>query len=572
MELLYRTLPAIAFALLVALWAGGRAQRVGVPRVTAYLLVGMVLGPHLLGGVAEAGKWPPILALGEDPVGVLDLFEHVALGFIIFRVGCEFRFTALRKSGPKIALLSAAELGVTGVCLFVVVWVFTGDLALSVLAPLLATASAPSATLLTLREVEADGPSSRTLIQLVGLNNLVTLLAFPVVLAFSLGAGEPGPATLQAIGALAGGSVIGLVAAILTESWTSARERTVLGVMLVFACLGLAYAIDEHPTGPAMLACFGAGVALVNSSPHADRMNAVLESAIYPLYVLFFLGAGAELHLESLAQLGVLGCAFILARTIGKVLGTRLGLRLARWEEAAPRTLGAGLLCQAGVALGLVAALERQAPEQTADLCKVALASVVFFELVGPYLTRRTVVQAGEVKLANLMKPARHPGVVREVAGELVRNLGVRTWRGDGSDEGLTVRHVMRRAAGVARANTPFAQVLALVSEAGSDVLPVTDHAGNLIGMISFADIKDILYDPTLRTLVIAEDLMQPLEEPVPPELPLRQALALMDSRRVHSVPVCEGRRLLGMLRRSDAYSTLHRQFKTEAQEPPSKS
>ncbi len=572
MDLFYATLPAIAIALLAGLWAGGQAQRVGIPRVTAYLVVGMLLGPHLLGRAAEGAAWARPLTIGSDSVGVLNLLEQVALGFILFRVGCEFRFAGLRRSGPKIALLSSAEILVTGACLFLAVWAITRDPLLAMLAPLLATASAPSATLLTLREVEAEGPSSRTLIQLVGLNNLVTLLAFPIVLAWTLSAGEPAQATGQALIALVGGAVIGLIAAVLTESWTSKRERTVLGVMLVFACLGLAFAIDTEPTGPAMLACFGAGVALVNSSPHADKMNEVLESAVYPLYVLFFIGAGAELHLESLAHLGLLGVAFIAARTVGKVLGTRLGLQLAGWQESAPRSLGTGLLCQAGVALGLVAALEQEAPERTVALRNVALASVVFFEFIGPYLTRRTVVKAGEVKLANLMKPVRHPGVVLEVVRELVRNLGVRTWRGDGSDEGLTVRHVMRRATGVARANTPFDQVLKLVGEIGSDLLPVTDEDGNLLGLISFNDIKDILYDPTLRTLVIAEDLMQPLSEPVGPDLPVRQALALMDSRHVHSVPVVEERRLLGMLKRSDVYATLHRAFKTEAKTSPSDS
>jgi Kef-type K+ transport system membrane component KefB/CBS domain-containing protein len=567
MDLFYSTLPAIAIALLVGLWAGGRAARLKIPRVTAYLLVGMVLGPHLLGKVAEGVPLWGSLTLGHDSLVPLGLLEQVALGFIIFRVGGEFSFAGLRRSGPRIALLALVEIVVTGGAVFLAVWGVTGDFLLATLAPLLATATAPSATLLTLREVEAEGASSSTLIQLVGINNLATLLAFPIVLAWAFGVGEPGHESAEAAIALVGGVLIGLLVAIATESWTSPRERTVLGVLLVFACLGLAYAIDAEPTGPAMLACFGAGVALSNSSPHADHMRDVLESAVYPLYVLFFIGAGAELHLESLAGVGVLGIAFIVARSAGKVFGTRLGLRLTGWREKLSPMLGTGLLCQAGVALGLVEALKQELPERSAALRDVVLAAVVFFELVGPYLTRRAVVKAGEVKLANIMKPARPQRIVREVAGELVRNLGVRTWRGDGSDQGLTVRHVMRRAPGVALANTPFDEVLKLVSESGSDLLPVTDTEGNLLGLISFNDIKDILYDQTLRTLVIADDLMQPATEPVPPELPLRQALALMDARHVHSMPVVDERKLVGMLRRKDVYSTLRRAFKTAEKE-----
>ena len=121
----------------------------------------------------------------------------------------------------------------------------------------------------------------------------------------------------------------------------------------------------------------------------------------------------------------------------------------------------------------------------------------------------------------------------------------------------------MRRAQEVARGNTPFDQVLKLVSEIGADLLPVCNDEGELLGVISFNDLKEIIYDPHLRTLVIAEDLMQPVLRPVPPDLPLRQALEQMDARHIHSVPVVEEGRLLGMLRRKDVYSTLHRAFKT---------
>lgn len=569
MDLFYGTLPAIAIALLVGLWVAGRAQGVGFPRVTAYLLTGMVLGPHVIGRFLSGPA--AHLALDAEAVEVLGFVKQVALGFILFRVGTEFRFTELRRSGPRILAISALEMGATVIAIFLAVWALTGDLVLASLAPILGTASAPSATLLTLREVEAEGRSSRTLIQLVGLDNLATLLAFPVLLALLYGAGTPGIATGQALVALVGGGTIGLVAAVLIESWTGPKERVTLGLFLVFGCLGLAQLLNDDPTGPAMLACFGAGLTLANASPHSDAMCGLLESAVYPLYVLFFIVAGAELHLESLLHLGLLGIAFIVARTLGKWLGVRLGLWLTRWGETMPMNLGSGLLCQAGVALGLIEALENFDIEGTEGLREVALASVVFFELVGPYLTRRCAVKAGEVKLANVMKHHEQTAVIREVTGELARNLGVSRWRGDASDHGLSVRHVMLRAQDKALANTPFEEVLKLVSEIGSDLLPVTDDHGTLLGVISFNDIKDIIYDPHLRNLVIAEDLMKPLEDPVGPEFPLRRALELMDARHVHSIPVVEKGRLIGMIKRKDAYSTLHRALRTARTEQEKK-
>ena len=128
----------------------------------------------------------------------------------------------------------------------------------------------------------------------------------------------------------------------------------------------------------------------------------------------------------------------------------------------------------------------------------------------------------------------------------------------------LAVAHVLRPAREVAQANLPFERVLKLLGDMGSDLLPVVDAAGELKGVISFADLQDILYDPHLRSLVIAEDLAQPVDDPMRMDTPLQDALARMDRTGVHSWPVVQDGRLVGMLRRRDCYATLHRAFAME--------
>ena len=126
----------------------------------------------------------------------------------------------------------------------------------------------------------------------------------------------------------------------------------------------------------------------------------------------------------------------------------------------------------------------------------------------------------------------------------------------------------MHRAPGTARANLTFDRVLKILGEVGSDLLAVVDETGGLVGVISFSDTKDILYDPHLRDLVIAEDLAQPVAEPLVPDLPLQEALKRLDDMHVHSWPVVEGGRLVGMLKRRDVYSTLHRAFASDPLPP----
>ena len=530
----------------------------GVPRVTVYLLVGLALGPHALLRWIETEGLLGRLLLGPATAGPLAAIEPLAIGFILFGIGAEFRFPTLRREGPRVLLLSATEIVATGLLAGLAVYAGTGDARLALIAPALAISSAPSATLVTLREVEADGPTSRNLLLLVGHNNLAALLLFPLLLALGFGLGHPGQATALAGAALVGGGGLGLLTAIWLESITGRRELVLLGILLVLAALALGRWLQPESAGLGMLACFAAGVALSNASPHAGSLFRYLENTVYPLYVLFFLGAGRDLHVEALGGAGVLGHLFVAARTLGKMGGASLGLRLAGWRERLPGALGGGLLCQAGIALGFVAVLEEVAPTQTAGLRQVVVASVVFFELVGPWMVRRVAVRAGEVKLANLVPHAEAtgPDALRWVLLEMRRNLGLLPGGATAVEGSPTVQHAMRRRPTVLPEALPFDQVLKALGETGAELLPVVDEAGRFKGVLSYEEVKNTLYDPALRGLVVAGDLTSPLE-PLEPDAPVGLALQRMDAHRVHSWPVVAEERLLGSVSRSDVYSLM---------------
>jgi Kef-type K+ transport system membrane component KefB/CBS domain-containing protein len=487
--------------------------------------------------------------------------KQLAVGFILFGVGAEFRFQTFREVGARIMGLSAAEIGLTGLLVGLAVGAGTGDWRLAVIAPALAISSAPSATLVTLREIEAEGPTSRSLILCVGINNLVALFLFPLLFAVAYGGSHPGQATAFALLALAVGGFIGIAAAVWLESITGRRELVLLGLLVVLASLGIVHWFDGGSTGLGMLTCFAAGVALTNGSPHSDELFRYVENTVYPLYVLFFIAAGRDLHLESVIQGGALGVLFIFARAAGKFFGARIGLHLTGWKDGVSPVFGAGLMCQAGIALGLVATLEQIAPDATAELRHVVVASVVVFELAGPWLTRQTVLAAGEVKLVNLLPHVETRGTeaLWWVFLELRRSLGM--LRSDAAlrHEGFTVHHAMKRRPRTVSESLPFERVLKALGESDAGLLPVVDTQDRFKGVISYEEVKNTLYYPALRDLVIADDLTSVVDDPLEPGSSLAMALEVMDRHRVHSWPVVEDQRLLGMVSRTDLYSLMRR-------------
>ena len=548
-------------ALLLSLAIGRVASRHGIPRVTVYLLVGLILGPHVGLALFTPGSIPAQFMLGADTEVPLRVLRELGVGFILFGIGAAFRFTTFREVGPRVLGLSAAEIGFTSVFVGGAVYAVTGDWRLAIIAPALAVSSAPSATLVTLREVEAEGPASRCLILCVGHNNLVALLAYPVLVSLAFGVGGAGGATLSALIALIGGGVIGFGAAVWLESITGRRELVLLGILVVLAALGIAHWGEAGGTGLGMLACFSAGLALANGSPHSGELFRYLENTVYPIYVLFFIAAGRDLHLEALAQGGLFAALFIAARTAGKLYGSYLGMRLTGLSSSLPPSLGSGLLCQAGIALGLVASLEAIAPAETAQLRQVVVASVVVFELIGPFLVRHVAVRAGEVTLANLLPHAEAKGTeaLRWVYLEFQRNLGLLKGDHFDRDSKTTVEHAMRRRPRYVSESLSFERVLKALGETGADLLPVIDHDAHFKGVISYEEVKNALYDPVLRDLVIAEDLTSRVDDALDPDASLAKALEVLDRHRVQSWPVVKERQLLGIVRRTDIYAMMRR-------------
>lgn len=224
-------------------------------------------------------------------------------------------------------------------------------------------------------------------------------------------------------------------------------------------------------------------------------------------------------------------------------------------------SFGAGLMCQAGIALGLVAALEHAAPEATAELRHVGVASVVVFEPVGPWLVQRTALIAGAVKLASLLPHAEASGTeaVRWVLLEFRRNLGMLRSHSGLREGGPTVRQAMRRRPRVVSEGLSFEHVLKALGETGTDLLPVIDAHDRFKGVISYEEVKNTLYEPALRDLVIAEDLTSDIGDRLEPESSLAAALEMMDRRHVHSWPVVKDEHLMGMVSRTDLYSLMRK-------------
>jgi Kef-type K+ transport system membrane component KefB len=389
-------LASLGLILLVALLAGHLVKFVRLPEVVGYLAVGVIVGPSVMGWVSQ------------ENLTTLSVFSQVALGLILFSVGSIFDFQRVQAVGLSVLRVTLAE------SLLAALLVSTAMLALgqswqaSLLLGAIAMATAPASTLMVIRECNASGPLTETVLGVIGVNNILCLTAFATVagvidLSSNLGSNREFfyalyrsiyPLVWQLVGSAALGFLVGLLLA----SWaTRVDEHGELLILLtgcVLLCVGVALMLELST----LMASLAVGATMANLSADSRRLFQALALGDPPFYAIFFVIAGADLNLALLKTIGALGVVYVLARITGKVIGARLGARREGLADVVQRLLGFGLIAQAGLALGLVVTINRRYPALAPGVATVVLAAVAISELVGPIAIRLVIVRSGEAR------------------------------------------------------------------------------------------------------------------------------------------------------------------------------
>ncbi|MFA9423052.1 MAG: cation:proton antiporter [Sedimentibacter sp.] len=382
----------LAIALILGLLSSKVMDKIKFPSVTGYLIAGLLAGPYCLN----------ILSLGA--IESMSIIPDIALGFIAFSIGAEFKVSYLKKVGKSPIVIAFTE-AVGAVLAVDFILIITGnDIAFSLVLGAIAAATAPAATLMVVRQYNAKGPVTNTLLPVVAIDDAVALMCFglSVAIAKSFTAAGAGSMlntlvapVIEIIGALVFGAVLGIILKFMTAWFTGRGNRLTIAIAMIFLCIGVSNIVGFS----ALLACMAMSVVYTNTSEVSDEVFKHVDRITPPLYLLFFFISGAELDVTILPTVGVIGILYIIFRVVGKVVGVALGAQVSKAEPVVKKYLGFTLLPQAGVAIGLAGMAPSIVPEYGYKIQAIVLCGTIIYELVGPLVTKLVLIKAGEIKI-----------------------------------------------------------------------------------------------------------------------------------------------------------------------------
>ena len=403
----------LSIALLFGLILSRLAKKVGLPAVTAYLVAGVLIGPYLLGqfgiGFDHEANSPEKYKILCD----------LALGFIAFAIGNEFRLDQLKKVGKQATIVGIAQAIVTTII------VDAGLIGLSFILPegclplpaaiilgAVATATAPAATLMVVRQYKAKGPVTDILLPVVALDDAVGLVIFAISfgVAGAIHTGTVDPISmvvnplLEVVLSLILGTVMGYLFSFTERFFFSRSKRmavSVTFVMLTVAISSLKFEIGHVHIGfSSLLACMMLGTIFCNICDFSEELMERADRWTAPLLILFFVISGAELNLGVFTNwvFVVIGVAYIVLRCIGKYFGASWSAKASGCDENIVKYLGITLFPQAGVALGMASQALTFGGDIGVLAQSITLFAVLIYELVGPALTKIALTKAGDIK------------------------------------------------------------------------------------------------------------------------------------------------------------------------------
>jgi len=385
---------------LVLGYAGGKlGNRFKFPSVVGYIMIGLILGPSFLN------------IFNNELVGSLGIISDVALGLVAFTIGSEMRSGVLRRQGKGLYAIIFCESFAAFFIVAISVYLLTHKLYLALLFGAMAPASAPAGTIAVLQECKAKGPLTSTLISVVGLDDglAIIIYGFASVLAktmitssgnvFTLKTALFNPA-LEIVGSLAVGSVVAVVFTYFVRKTHRKAEILIMSLGAIFLCTGLSN--TWHLS--LILTNLALGIVMANMYLHTSRkvFNAI-QDITAPIYVIFFVLAGAHLQIKLLPAMGFVGLVYIIGRIVGLMGGAYLGATIGGAEDNVRKYLGLGILSQAGVAIGLALIVVREFSPLGPEGAYVAslvintiAATTIVFEIIGPITTKIAIERSGE--------------------------------------------------------------------------------------------------------------------------------------------------------------------------------
>ncbi|MBN68769.1 MAG: sodium:proton exchanger [Gimesia sp.] len=543
----------IIFTLGIFLAAGLLAGTLGelfrLPKVTAYLLIGVILGPAILD------------LIPHEHLEELKPLTDLAMALVLFGLGNHFTLSRLRRLFKRVLPLSIGEVLGTFFIVFVGLLLVGESPGAAILLGALAIATAPATTILVLKEMQSEGPISEYTGILVALNNLISIIAFEVIFVavFFLQGDSAHASVLPQLGHLLldifGSVFIGVFGGLMISYGSSiikGSRRLIMFVGLIALALGLC-----RTTGvPYMLTFLAMGFTVANSLAEEDVPK--VEAELYPLTgflcVLFFIIHGAELKPQQFIEAGLIGGSYIVLRLVGKYIGIFIPARMRGEEPEVSIWLGTALFAQAGAAIALSAIAVSRDPVLGGHLQTIILGSVVFFEIVGPIMIRQSVLRAGEVPLIHAIHHTAGDPIseFQSMIRRFLVSFGLLSEIDQPPDQILVEQLYRKNVKGIAQTAT-FNEVISFIEHSHDNTFPVIGPNEEVVGVIRYQDLSNPLFDPKIGSLVRAADLANNLETVVYPDDSLARVWSKFREGSYDCLPVVsreQPHRMLGVIRR----------------------
>lgn len=387
----------VALMIAAGLIFGRLVKYIKLPNVTGYLLAGLLLGPYILN------------IFTTEVVNEMEIIPNVALGFIAFSVGSEFKLSYIKRVGMTPIIIAIFEALLADIIVVSVLLAFGQPLALSLVLGAIASATAPAATIMVIRQYNAKGPVTETLLTVVALDDAVAIMLFGISTAVAtqiLGTQSAETASMltsilkpvyEIVGSLIVGALFGLVFILPLRSFKKHSNRLSITICGVFFAVSIAELLDLSP----LLLCMAMSAVFVNVSPQADDIMKVTNRFTPPILTLFFVLSGAQLDITMLPKIGLVGIVYIICRVIGKYSGAWLGAKIGKAPPVVQKYLGPTLIPQAGVEIGLSLIATTVVPQYADVIRAVVLCAALIYVMIGPAVTKLTLTKAGEIHIEN---------------------------------------------------------------------------------------------------------------------------------------------------------------------------